>query len=214
MHMYPISLHVTGRQALVVGGGEVARRKVGALLAAGAQVRVVAPELCPGLAELAHTGRVGWHRGRYETADLDGVWLVIGATDDPDVNAQVAAEAEARGLLVNIVDQPDLCNFTVPAVLQRGGLTIAVSTGGSSPALARRLREELEERYGPAYGVLSDLLGELRPRVRESIPEQQGRQALWEAILDSAALELIADGRTEDARRLVEQLVSAHGGDV
>jgi precorrin-2 dehydrogenase/sirohydrochlorin ferrochelatase len=205
--MYPITLKLRGRRALVVGGGEVARRKVEALLEAGAHVKAVAPQFCDSLAEMAIDELIECRRRRYREDDLDGVWLVIGATDDPAANAQVAADAEARGLLVNIVDQPELCSFLVPATVRRGSLVIAVSTGGSSPALARRIRLTLEQQFGPEYGALADLLGELRPQVMARIPDQSQRQAVWEQILDSAALRLLAEGRPEEARQVVEGIV-------
>jgi precorrin-2 dehydrogenase len=162
---YMVNLVLEGKAALVVGGGVVASRKVEGLLVAKASVTVVAPRFCERIAELARENRVGLYSRPYRTEDLDGVSVVIAATGDEAVNAQVAQDASARNVPVNVVDRPALCSFTVPASVCRGDLTLAVSTEGRCPALAGILREELEQRYGPDCATLVDLFGQLRVRM-------------------------------------------------
>lgn len=176
--MYPVFLRLEGQPCLVVGGGAVAERKVRALLAAGASVRVVSPTLNEALAGLAREGRILYVRRGYRPGDLAGVLLVVAATASPGLNARIARECRARRILVNVVNAPEAGNFVVPAVLRRGALVVAVSTEGKSPLLARLLRDELAARYGPEYAELPELLGRLRkalrgdPARREEIAER------------------------------------------
>lgn len=205
--MYPITLKVRGEKAVVVGGGAVAERKAAGLLAAGAKVKVVAPEVCPALQRRIAAGECQHRWGNYEARDLEGALLAIGATDDAEVNAQLARDARARGILVNIVDQPHLCTFFVPARVSRGNLTISISTAGKSPALARKLRQELEERYGSEYAAFVDLLGDLRPQVMARVQDPAQRQAVWAEIMASEALSLMAEGKAEQARQVAQDIV-------
>jgi precorrin-2 dehydrogenase/sirohydrochlorin ferrochelatase len=206
--VYPITLNVAGRTCVVVGGGAVAARKVDALLAAGADVVVVSPELSHPLAGRYTAGEIK-HRPRgFEPADLDAALLAIAATDAPEVNAAVSEAAQARGILVNVVDEPELCSFFVPAVVRRGDVMITVSTGGSSPALARRIREKLQEQYGDEYAAFADLLGELRPRVLADVPTEADRRRLWREMLDSDALALLAAGDPDGARQALEAILA------
>jgi precorrin-2 dehydrogenase/sirohydrochlorin ferrochelatase len=162
---YLVNLALEGRAAVVIGGGEVATRKVQDLLAAKAHVTVIAPQLCDRVVALADEKRIVVYVRPYRAADLAGAFVVIAATDDEGLNARVAADAAARNVLVNVVDRPALCTFTVPATVRRGSLTIAIATEGRCPALAGILREELEERYGPEYAELVGLFGELRKKM-------------------------------------------------
>ena len=164
---YLVNLALEGRAAVVVGGGEVAGRKVQDLLAAKAQVTVIAPQLCDGIVALADERLVVAHGRSYRTGDLAGAFVAIAATDDEGINARVAADAAARNVLVNVVDRPALCTFTVPATLRRGDLTLAISTEGRCPALAGILRDELDRRYGPEYAELAGLFGEVRKKMIE-----------------------------------------------
>jgi precorrin-2 dehydrogenase/sirohydrochlorin ferrochelatase len=164
---YLVNLALEGRAAVVVGGGEVAARKVQDLLAAKAHVTVIAPRLCDGIVALADEKRIVAHGRPYRAADLAGAFVAIAATDDEGLNARVAADAAAMNVLVNVVDRPALCTFTVPATLRRGDLTLAVATEGRCPALAGILRAELEERYGPEYAELAGLFGEARKKMIE-----------------------------------------------
>jgi len=156
---YPVVLDLAGRPVLVVGGGAVALRKARALADAGAEVRVVAPAIRP---EFAADGRLACLAERYDARHLAGMRLVVAATDDEAANARVAADAQAAGVLVNVVDRPALCDFIVPAQVRRGDLLVAVSTGGASPRFARHLRERLEHEFGPEYAVYLRVMREVR----------------------------------------------------
>lgn len=162
---YLVNLPLEGRAAVVIGGGEVAARKVHDLLAAKANVTVIAPQLCDGIVALADEKRIVAHRRPYRTGDLAGAFVAIAATDDEGLNARISEDAAAMNVLVNVVDRPALCTFTVPATVRRGDLTIAVATEGRCPALSGILREELEARYGPEYAELVSLFGELRKKM-------------------------------------------------
>ncbi len=175
---YPVVLNVCGRRCLVVGGGLVAWRKGQGLLLCGACVRIVAPSVVPELEEQAEKGQVEIIRRPFESEDLGDMFLVISATGDEVVNRRVAREAGARGILVNVVDQPDLCSFTVPAVLRRGDLTLAISTDGKSPAFARKIRDRLAGEFGPEYGPYVDFLGRMRDWFNEQFPDDGEKRLL------------------------------------
>lgn len=188
---YPVFLNLKGRRVIVVGGGEVAERKVLPLLEAGARVTAIAPEVTPGLASLAHDGALELQVRPYERGDLAGADLALAATSDPQTNLAVAEEALARRIWVNVVDTPMLCSFIVPAVVRRGDLSLAISTGGKSPALARRLREELEV-MATRYDKLLEMVAQVRTEVR-----RQGLRvspAAWQKALTPELLELAVRG--------------------
>lgn len=200
MRYYPAFLDLRGKRCLVVGGGNVAARKARVLAQAGAEVRVVAPEIGP---ELKRMRDVDCRHERYSSRHLEGVWLVIAATGDPRVQQAVWRDASRRGLLCNAADAPTRSNFVAPAVLTRRDLQVAVSTGGASPALARRLRLLLRKTIGPEYGALVELLAELRPRVMAEVPAAR-RARVFHRMAGSAALDLLRAGRRRDARQLLE----------
>lgn len=191
----------------MVGGGAVAARKAEALLAAGAHVVVIAPELCEPLAAREAAGDIEHRCKSFEPTDVEGCFIVIAATDVPAVNAAVSEAAQARGILVNVVDEPELCDFFAPAVVHRGDLTIAVSTGGKSPILSRVIREELEAQYGREYAAFVQLLGQMRPRVIEAVRSQAERRRAWREMLASEALELLAAGKPDAARQALERVL-------
>ncbi len=199
MAHYPINLNLNGRTCVVVGGGAVAERKVESLREYGAAVRVVSPAVTPRLAELASDGLIEHVESEYQPRHLDGAFLVIGATDDRETNRRISSDARDRAVLVNIVDDPELCTFFVPASVRRGDLIISVSTSGKSPAMARRLREEIETCYGPEYGLLADLLGSLRAEIKARYDDPAERTRAYNRILDSDALSLLAEGRRDEA---------------
>jgi len=174
-------LKLKSRPCLVVGAGRIAESKIPGLLDAGAEVRVVAPEANEAVTEWARAGKISWDARRFDPADLDGVVLVIAATSTADVNETVFREAHRCNVLCNAVDDPENCDFYYPAVVRRGALQIAISTGGRSPALAQRLRQELEEQFGPEYAEWVDQLGAARAELfsREIEPETR-RQKLHE----------------------------------
>jgi precorrin-2 dehydrogenase/sirohydrochlorin ferrochelatase len=184
-------LGLPARQTVVVGGGKVAVRKVEGLLAAGARIRVISPKLTLGLQFLVDSGEITFLQRSYRDGDLEGAFLVIAATDDPDVNQSVWCEAERRGCLVNVVDDPVHSNFILPAVVQRDELSIEISTGGSSPELARRLRERIEMLIGPEYGTLAGLMAELRPELIQTFPAGEARLQAALRVVDSDILNII-----------------------
>ena len=192
MKSYTICLvGLPSRQAIVVGGGAVAARKVEGLLEADAQVKVISPLLTRELQLMASAGAIAFLPRPYQDGDLEEAYLVIAATDDPTVNQSVWMEAERRGCLINVVDDPQHSNFVLPAVVRRGAVSVAVSTGGNSPALARRLRERIEKLIGPEYGVLAELLGELRPELIADFPEGEARLQAALKVIDSDILNII-----------------------
>lgn len=210
-HGYPIFLEVRGRLCLVVGGGTVAERKVRALLEQGATVRVVSPTLTPALAAEVAAGHAA-HRNRpFAPADLEGAFLAFAATDDPAVNAAVAAAAEAARVPVNVADDPSRSTFLVPSTFQRGEVTVAVSTGGASPALAKRLRAELEEKVGEEYAALARLLGEARREVLRRVPDPRRRQDLFTRLTEELH-GAFREGGESAARTLLAALLREAAG--
>lgn len=203
---YPVVLDVEGEKCIVVGGGEVAERKVEGLLDCGAAVTVVSPRVTTALASLARQGRIHHAAAGFAPACLEGAFLVIGATDDERVNRAVARECRARKLLVNIVDVPEECTFISPSVLRRGDLVISVSTGGKSPALARKIRLEVENRFGAEYADFLEILGNLRGRIRAAVPDFARRRQIFERLVDSEVLDLLRRGDAPAARRRAETL--------
>jgi precorrin-2 dehydrogenase/sirohydrochlorin ferrochelatase len=205
MGYYPIALRLDGRTCVVIGGGEVAARKVEALLAAGGRVTVVAPELTDRLAALAETHEIVHHARLYRSGDLSGAFLAVAATDDRAVQRAIASEAEQEHALLNVVDVPTLCSFFLPAVVQRGKVSVAISTGGASPALARKLRETLSRQIGDEYAVFADVLARLRARLAPS----RNRREVFEQLVDSPALSWLREGRFQDVDRLLADIVGA-----
>jgi precorrin-2 dehydrogenase/sirohydrochlorin ferrochelatase len=189
---YPIALDLSGRRALVVGGGEVALRKARALADAGAHVRVVAPKLVAGFTE---DGRFECFAARYEKGHLEGARIAVAATDDEAVNRQVAEDARAAGVLVNVVDRPELCDFIVPAQVRRGDLLIAISTGGAAPALAKRLRERLEKEFGPEYATYLAVLREVREDLKKRNIPADLRRCIFERLAEDDLLAAARGGR-------------------
>lgn len=210
MKGFPITLvNLPQYLCIVVGGGEVAARKVTALLEAGAHPVVISPALCDALHRQAEAGEIDIIEREYQAGDLAGARLVIAATDDPDTNEAVWQEAQATGSLANVVDDPARCHFYVPATVRRGDLTFSVSTGGSNPALARNIRQTLEQQFDAAYGPYVALLRDLRPLVQEQIPDPVCRKALWGALLDSDILELFRLGDAERARQRAHETIAS-----
>ncbi len=188
MSLLPIFLKLRGRRVLVVGGGDVAESKIESLLLLSeAEVHVVAPELNANVAQLARTGKVIWRQKSFDPADLDGVFLVIAATNVPEVNHLVYRLAEERSILCNAVDDPEHCHFYYGAVVRRGALQIAISTDGLSPALAQRLRRELEQQFGPEYEAWLEYLGAMRDLIRASTADEQSRKEQLHKLVEPAA---------------------------
>jgi precorrin-2 dehydrogenase/sirohydrochlorin ferrochelatase len=199
---YPVFLDLRRRPAIVIGGGEVAERKVRALLASGAKVRVIASEATPSLVKMAKEEKIRLRLRGYRIGDLMGYPLVFAATDDHKVNLMVHDEVQIRSGWVNVVDDPDLCTFYAPAVLSRGHLSIAVSTAGTSPTLAKRIKEDLEKRYGPEYEGLLDLMESLRPIVKKRFPRDQKKRAMALGTLaDADLLKYFKAGKPAEAKK-------------
>jgi len=197
--LYPVSLKLSGRLCLVVGGGPIALRKAGDLLACGARVRAVAPEWPADFTALDGRGDLTRLTRRFTPDDLDGVFLVIAATDDPETQEQVAREAEARSLLCNVVDVNRLCSFYVPATLRRGALSVSVATDGKFPILAVALRDWLEGRIGPQIGPALERLAEAREAVRRLHPGDAARRTrLLKSLLNPDALASLLEDRLEE----------------
>ncbi len=202
MSLYPIFLNISGAPVLVVGGGRVAARKARDLLASGAVVTAVAPEFCDEMVKMAAGTGVELQRRPYSCGDLEGKVMVIAATGSEDVNRRVFEDARRPGVLCNVADHPGLCDFHVPARMRRGLLQIAVSTGGASPAMARRIREELENKYTDGYGILMEAMLEMREFLKCEGPEsRKERRRLLEDFLDSGAPEVLIEGEDGEAFR-------------
>jgi precorrin-2 dehydrogenase / sirohydrochlorin ferrochelatase len=204
---YPVFLDLTGRPCLVLGGGPVAEGKVAGLLAAGARVTVVSPTLTPRLAALAAGGRIAHVPRGYRPGDLAGHRLALAATGDDASTAAIVAEGRARGVWVNAADEPARCDFILPAVIRRGRLAVAVSTGGASPAAARAIREELEGYLTEEHAMLVEVAAEARAELRR---REASSPARWRGALDGRVRRLIAERRYGRARaRLARNLGSA-----
>ena len=203
---YPVFLNISRKKCVVVGGGQVARRKVRALLEHGASVEVISPDPCPELNKLVETGEVKVLRRRYQAGDLQGAFLAIAATDNSDINQQVIKEAQGKAVLVNAVDDAENSDFIVPSYLRRGDMTIAVSTAGRSPALARKIRTRLEKELGDEYASLVSLIGEVRAEARRQGIKVSGDE--WQEALDlDLMIGLLKKGDVEKARAsLLENL--------
>lgn len=192
MNAYPISLiGLENRRIVVIGGGKVAARKVTGLVDAGARVEIISPEVCEGIRALAENGKVDIIRRAYQPGDLSGAFLVIAATNDPEINHRIWVEANQANCLVNVADDPKHSTFILPAVIRRGEITISISTGGASPALARRLREKIEPMIGAEYAELARILAELRPELLTWFPSEQERLDAVSRVIDSDLLDLI-----------------------
>lgn len=208
MKTYPLFALIENRPCLVVGGGAVGERKVQDLLAAGARVTVVSRDIAPGLSALAAAGHIHFIQEDFAPKHLDGMMLVVGATDDQEVNREVSAAAQSRGLFVNIVDAPELCTFIVPAQVRRGLLSIAVSTGGASPALARQMREELEQRFGTEYGRYLRVLQAVRDQVLARRRGHPDNPRLFQRLVSGSLQEAIS---REDRPRVLAILEEVLG---
>lgn len=204
---YPIFANLRGRRCVVIGGGAVAQRKVAALLKCGAAVTVVSPAITPRLARQAKRGMMT-HRARaFRPGDLAGAWLAYAATNDPAVNAQVFRIATTRRIFVNVVDQKPLCSFIAPSMFTRGDLVVAVGTGGASPSMAKRVRQDLESVIGPEYASMTRLLKSLRGRAAQRLPRYEDRKRYFERLLAGPVFRLVRAGRLDEARRQATRLL-------
>ena len=205
--LYIACLNLEHKRALVVGAGRVGLEKIRGLLACEAEVAVVAPEADPEVTDLAERNEITLAAREFEPTDLDGALLVIAATSDTGVNTAVYEAADARSMLVNVVDVPALCNFVLPAISRRGPIAIAVSTSGASPALAKRLRREIDAFVGAEYALLASLLDEQREWAKQTLPTYDDRRVFFESIVDGDPdpIPLLRDGRVDEVRALIER---------
>jgi precorrin-2 dehydrogenase / sirohydrochlorin ferrochelatase len=185
--LFPMFVKLTGRPCLAVGAGTIGESKIASLVEAEARVRVVAPEATPQVQAWALANRVEWLARAWEPSDLEGIFLVVAATSSPELHERIFQEATRRGVLCNTVDVPNLCDFYYPAVVQRGALQIAISTAGQSPALAQRLRKELEDQFGPEYEVWLKRLGEERDKLIAAKLEPEERKRLLHDLASAEA---------------------------
>ena len=206
---FPIFLVLENQACLVVGGGEVAARKISLLLRAKAKVTIVAPVICPQIENFRQKGKIIHVERNFKNTDVKAKFLVIAATDDETVNRYVSQIAKNNSIPVNVVDQPDLCTFTIPSIVDRSPVTIAVSTGGASPVLARLLRARLETAIPAAYGKLAILVNEFRQQVKEKLPDIQGRRRFWEDVLQGPVAELLFSGKDKRARDALAHAVES-----
>ncbi len=210
MKPYPLMMNLDGKPVIVVGGGKVALRKIKSLLECGACVTVIAPDLETEQARMARERKIEWIEEEFEVSLLDDLpkpILIFGTTNDRKVNVRIHEAAVERGIPCNIADVPDLCTFTVPAVADRGDLIIAVSTGGTSPALSRRIREQLEELYGPEYASLTRVLGELRKEVLRLGRSSDDNKELFLKVVDSDLIEAVRTQDPEEAVAVLRSLI-------
>jgi siroheme synthase-like protein len=199
---YPILLRINDKRSLVVGGGVVALRKVQTLIEHGAAVTIVSPDICPELEQLSKDGSVRTISRDYKPQDLNGVHLVVAATDDSSVNEKVATEAKKLGILVNVVDKPDISDFIVPSCFRRGDIIVAVSTCGKSPALARKIRTELESELKAEYARLAVIASDVRGELKKAGVIVSAED--WQKALDlNSLVELIKRGKNREAREIM-----------
>jgi siroheme synthase-like protein len=204
---YPVNLVVAGRRCVVVGAGRIAARKISALLDAGADVQVIAPEADPDVRSWATAGKLELLERVFDPADLDGAWLATTATGNPAVDHAVFVAAEERRVWVNSADDPANCSFTLMSVVRRGDLVLTIGTGGRSPALATFLKSRLEDEFGPEYATLLDVLSEAREELRAS--GRSSEDVDWRVALDSGMLESIRAGRVEEAKETLRACLSS-----
>ncbi len=198
----PVFLNISGRKCVVVGGGQVALRKVRTFLEHKAKVKVISPDLCSELSQLAESGEISVLRRGYQTGDLQGAFIAIVATNDSDINLRVAKEAQSAAVLVNVVDDPENSDFILPSYVRRGDVTIAISTAGRSPALARKIRTRLEKDFGDEYASLALLINEVRTEVKRRGIKVDGDA--WQEALDLDLLsDLVRRGDNEKAKGIL-----------
>lgn len=211
---YPIYIDIEDRSVLIVGGGTVCARKAETMMRYGARVTIVSPEITDEIAAWEQAGVLAVQRKMYAESDLEGASMVIASTDDQCVNARVARDCRRRRIPVNVVDVTHLCEFIVPAIIEKGSIQIAVSTGGKSPAIARTIREDLQKAIGPEYTEVNDLLGTLRKSAKKVLPTDVDRKRFFDGIIASGILDLLREGRRRDAFEAVARACEADGVEI
>ncbi|MEW6097504.1 MAG: bifunctional precorrin-2 dehydrogenase/sirohydrochlorin ferrochelatase [bacterium] len=205
---YPICLDLKDKKCVVVGGGEIALRKVKSLVEAQAKVVVISPEIISSFKELLKKNKITYLKQEYKSKHIkNDTFLVIVATDDKQLNAKIANDAGKLNLLINVVDAPSLGNFILPATFHRGKLIISVSTSGQSPALAKKIKEDLLNIYGVEYEILVDLLGNLRTKVHAKYKNKEDRKVFWEKLVNSDLIEYIRNNKEEEIKRYLSKWI-------
>ena len=207
MRYYPVHLDIQNRSCLVVGGGSVGTRKVITLLDCGAKVTVISPVVAAQLRDFAASGRIKLRERRYQSGDLDGMFLVIGATDDEELNRQISNDADHLNTLCNIADRPEVCNFILPSIVQRDDLVITVSTSGRSPAMAKKLRKTLENQFGKEYGAFLKLMGSIRKKLLSTSHKPEAHKHLFEQLIAADLIGLIQKGATAEIDDLLFEIL-------
>ena len=207
MRYYPVNLDVRNRNCLVVGGGAVAARKVMTLLKCGARVTVVSPDIGSDLREFARDGAIILKTRGYRRSEVNDMFLVVGATDDKDLNRQIFKDAEALGKLCNIADQPEACNFILPSVVHQGDLVIAISTSGKSPAFAKQLRKDLEKKFGKEYADFLQLMGAVREKLLAAEHAPETHKQKFEDLIHEGLIDLIKNRQTEAIDALLREIL-------
>lgn len=198
MRYYPVHLDIRNRNCLVVGGGGVGTRKVANLLDCGAHVTVISPVVSDRLQNLAESGLIKLKKRSYQSGDLDGMFMVIGATDDEGLNRRISSDAEHLSMLCNIADRPEVCNFILPSIVRRDDLVITISTSGKSPALAKKLRQILEQQFGDEYGIFLKLMGAIRKKLLSQAHQPEAHKPLFEKLIAADLIALIREGETAE----------------
>ena len=211
MRYYPVFLDLRDRPCVIVGGGRVAERKALSLLEAGADVTVISPRLTPKLETLSLSGKITHKPRVFDDHDLAGSHLVIAATDSPEMNTSIGNLCRKKNILVNLATSPEESSFIVPSVLDRGALLIAISTGGASPALAKKLRQDLEAAYGSEYAVFLEKMTAVRNRLLKEVPDEGARRMVFQRLMESNVLELLKQGKVQEADHLIRQLSDQKG---
>lgn len=208
MQALPIFINITHRRCVVIGGGDVAARKVTMLLKANAAVALYSPELCHELRDLVDAGKISYTNENFDKTQLEGACLVIAATDDEAVNTSVSVAAKALNIPVNVVDSPALCTFTMASIVERSPIVIAISSEGNAPVLARYIRTKIETMLPASYGRIAEIAGEFRDKVKAKFSTTQQRRIFWEGVLQGPIVERILSGQDEAARRALNDLLS------
>lgn len=206
MKYYPVNLDIKNRRCLVVGGGGVGTRKVIRLVECGAKVTVVSPAFTAKLISFADEGKIVLEKRSYHSSDLGGIFLVIGASDNKELNRQISTDARQRNVICNIVDLPEACDFILPSVVNRGDLLIAISTSGKSPAFAKKLRRDLEAEYGEEYAEFLKLMGTVRKKLLSTNHAPEAHKDLFERLMDKGMLEMIKKLKIEDINALLFEI--------
>ncbi|MDD2510425.1 MAG: bifunctional precorrin-2 dehydrogenase/sirohydrochlorin ferrochelatase [Syntrophomonas sp.] len=207
--LFPIYLDLEAKTCLIVGGGQVAERKIENLLDYGMDIRVVSPQAREGIQQWAEEGIIQWQARDFSESDLPGVFMAFVATDNSNVNQAIVEACRKAGVLVNAVDDPPNCDFYVPSIVRRGSLVLAISTEGKSPFFARRLREELENTISPAYGEFVEIMGEIREEIKEKVPDITLRKKIFKSLVYSEVLDLLKAGEKDKARERIEACMSS-----